>query len=421
MGLFATLPIERGLTFDVLGFTIRPVFVFMGIFLVAHLRSIPRGVLAMPTALLVIVAVLASLPRTYDPTASLGYAAWAFFVIAFSLALTGYLRGNASRFELWGRIYVVTAAAWGLFLVGQWCVSFAVPEVAYAWLGSIPRVHGPAYEPSFLAFYFVAPLFFSLAIGPRSCGVLILAGLLLSTSRAGLLGVAVGAAAVVLLGNRSLRMHVAKGVLVAALVVAVAVGPPYVLNYQPVGSVAGAVQPRDTGPRSPASSTRDDAQDFVTLSDEASTQPRLESWRDGWEMFLMEPVTGVGVGGSGAAYHARGVALDVPASQLKTTNLWIEVMAEMGILGFVALAAWALLPFPILWRYRSRSRVAVPTLAALLALVVMCSFVQTWWVPYRWIPWVFAYVVIAPTVAEWIATRGTVGRLRHGDDGASAA
>jgi O-Antigen ligase len=401
VGFFALLPVERIVTFDVFGFTVRPAFFFMGLFLVTHLGSLRAGVAAMPTALLALAAVVISLPGSFDPKASLGYAAWATFTIAFALALAGYLREDEVRVRGILEIYCATAAAWGLICIGQWFASFADANLAYSWLGSVPRLHGLAYESSFLAFYLVPPLILSVAARRHVWGVPILLALVLSTSRAALIGIVIGAAVVVALSDRPRRLLVAWGaVVIAAGAVMLAV--PIALDYLPTGNVAGTVPPElakrgDKG--------KNFYGDFVRVRDQASAAPRIQSWKDGWTTYTQAPVTGVGVNAYGRALQDAGRYRDIPSDLVKTTNLYLESLAELGPLGLLALLLWTFTPIPYLWRLRPRSSLAVPLLGALLGSAVMFTFVQTWWVPYRWVPWILAYALIAPqlgaTLARW--------------------
>ena len=50
-------------------------------------------------------------------------------------------------------------------------------------------------------------------------------------------------------------------------------------------------------------------------------------------------MNGVGIGAYGGGVHELGIALDTPDSDIKTTNLWLEVLAELGVIGFASLVA----------------------------------------------------------------------------------
>ena len=395
VAFFALLPVERFVSFDVAGFTVRPAYLCMGLFLLLHLRSLAAGFRAMPTVALIALAIVVSLPLTFDPKESAGYTLWAAFTIGFALAAVGYLREDGRRIEAWVELYCATAAAWGLFTIGQWLASFANANLAYSWLGSLPRVQALGQESSFFAFYLIPPLFLCLGARRRIWAVPIILALVLSTSRSGLVGMILGAAVLLVLGNRSGRIAVAKGALVAAVAFA-AFAVPVALNYQPIGTVPGAVPPSEAHRGDKAK--RID-KDFVRLGDDASTSPRLQSWKDAFSTYEQAPATGVGIGAYGQAMHERGVSVTVPTSMLKTTNLWLEALAELGPLGLLALLVWTFAPVPFLWRARDGTRLAVPLIAGIVASSAMFAFTQTWWVPYRWVLWILAYALVGTALS----------------------
>ncbi len=397
--LFVVLPMDRVGTFDVADFTVRPAYPLMGLFLLLHLRSVRAGFRAMPTVALVALAIAVSLPLTFDPKRSLRYTVWALFTIGFALAATGYLREDGRRMPAWIELYCATAAGWALVLIGEWFVSFKDANIPYGWLGSLPRLHGLSVESSFIAFYLVPPLFLCLAARRKIWAIPILLALVLTTSRTGIIGVAVGTLVLLVVGNRSHRIAVAKAAVVAAVAV-VALAVPVALNYQPIGTVPGAVSPEDA--RLGSKANRID-EDFLTLNDTASTALRVKSVKDALATYRQAPVTGVGIGAYGQASHERGAYLEEPTSRVLAMSLWLEALAELGPLGLLALLVWAFVPVPFLWRLRASAPVAVPLIVAILASAAMFAAAQTWWVPYRWIPWILAYALVAPMLAATLA------------------
>jgi O-antigen ligase len=398
---FVVLPVDRVGTFDAAGFTVRPAYPLMGLFLLLHLRSVRSGFRAMPTAALVALAVVVSLPLTFDPKRSIGYAVWAFFTIGFALAAIGYLREDERRMPAWTELYCATAAGWALVLIGEWFVSFKDANIPYGWLGSLPRLHGLSVESSFIAFYLVAPLFLCLAARRRIWAIPIVFALVLTTSRTGIIGMTVGALVLLVVGNRSHRIAVVKAALVAGVAV-VALAVPVAVNYQPIGTVPGAVLPEDA--RLGSKARRID-EDFLTLNDTSSTAGRVQSVKDAVATYRQAPLTGVGIGAYGQASHERGAYLEEPTSRVLAMSLWLEALAELGPLGLIVLFVWAFVPVPFLWRLRAGAPLAVPLIAAILASAAMFMAAQTWWVPYRWIPWILAYALVAPmlvaTLARW--------------------
>jgi O-antigen ligase len=378
---FLFLPVERVLVFDVAEFTVRPVYFFMAAIIVLAVRRIPSGVRAMPTAVLALVAVLASLAATYDLRLSLGYTVWAVFVVVFSFAAVGQLQLSRATIARWVALYVKTGALWAAIAIVQWGASFRETDLAYAWLGSAPRVHALALEPSFFAFYLVPALVLSVATRFRLASAFLASAVILTTSRSGLLGSLFALVIVLALADPPVRRRVVFAA--AAAVTALALQTiPALTEFHPQG--AGPAGGGNYGSF---------VYKGVTAQDSASAVPRLESWNLAGELFLDHPITGIGVGAFGSAAHARGVALSSPAQEVKTTNLWLEALSELGVLGFVALLVWALAPLPALWRMRKVDSLALPLVAALAAAMLMFNFVQTWWVPYRWLPWILAYAL----------------------------
>lgn len=363
---FATLPIERILTVDVAGFTIRPAYLFMAAFLILRRSRIGAGLRAMPVAVLVAAATILSLIATYDRRQSAGYALWALFTILFALAAVGTLSTDRGALDRWTRLAIWTGAAWSIVTVGQWLGALAVPSLAYSSVGSVPRVQALAFEPSFLAFYFAPLLMLAAGTSSRVAAPLILVGLLLTTSRTGLVGLAVGALVLLVVAPRPTRRRALQ---LAPLVIVPLAAILLISRFAYLDFVTKV----------------------VTLRDPTSITPRLQSWTDAWKLFLARPVTGVGTGAYGAAAHAHGIDLGGATSQIKTTNLVLETMAELGIVGLVSFVLWAFGPVPELWRARAWDARARALLAAIAAAIAMFPLVQTWWVPYHWLPWILAF------------------------------
>lgn len=370
-GLLVALPVERVLTVDAFGFTVRPAYLFMALLIGLNLAKVPRAGVAGVAGAVVALAVVASALTSLDPRQTAGYAAWSIFTILFFVSMVGRLRGRRDLVETWARAYVLTAGLWGVFTLLHSLMSFGFDDLAYSFVGDLPRVHALAYEPSFLAFYLVPAFYLSFATAQHASTAGTLAGVIASTSRAGLVGLAAGGVVLLLLAGRTILPKLA----LCGVAAAAAVGVQLLLSR---GDYAGFV-------------TR-----TVTLEEQASITPRLATWSDAWDVFLAHPVNGVGAGAYGGGVHELGIALDLPADVIKTSNLWVEVLAELGVIGFAALIA--LLGFAVfgLWR-RRRDEPLVPfLLTGIVASAAMFAFVQTLWVPYRWIVWILAFSVSFP-------------------------
>jgi O-antigen ligase len=378
-GMFLTLPIERILVLNVAGFTIRPVYPFMGLLILLNARRLPRAGVAGVVGTAVLLAVFVSAMTTESPRLTTGYALWASFTVLFFVSAVARLRESRELIGFWTRAYVTGAGLWSLFALGQWILSFWVSNLAYSFFGSLPRIHALALEPAFFAFYLIPAFLLSFGTAQYHWTVAGLAAIVLSTSRAGLLGLAVGFAVLMILARRT----DAKKVAIAAASAIIAVG--LLANFSRGGSL-GLSSHQVNKPES-------------ILHERASVAPRLGTWSTAWKLFVNNPVDGVGTGAFGGGLHEEGIAVDVPASDLKTTNLWLEVGAEQGLLGIGALLAWIAVGVGGVWRRRTYEELAPFVLAAALASLAMFAFVQTWWVPYRWIVWVIAYSIAFPSVS----------------------
>ena len=194
-----------------------------------------------------------------------------------------------------------------------------------------------------------------------------------SRSRAGLVGLAVGGVVLLLLG----RWAVVKKLAICASAAAAAAGIAFLLSR---GAYGGFITKAVT----------------VDSADQASIAPRLATWDDAWSVFVAHPVNGVGTGAYGGGVHELGIALDVPAAEIKTSNLWLEVLAELGALGIAALSAMLMIVVIALWRRRREEPFAPFVITAIVASTAMFAFVQTLWVPYRWIVWILGFSLAFP-------------------------
>ena len=367
-----TLPIERVLTLDVGGYTVRPVYLGMALFLLLMGRYIlgaPRGPLM--TGAITVVAVALSLfraPQEAWLTSAL-YALWAGFNVAFFLALQGYLK-NKGDLNRWVELYIGSAAFWGTLALVQGLAALRWPWVAYSFLGPWPRVHALTMEPSYFAVYLLHPLFLALARRSVFAWPIALA-LSLSTARTGAVGFLGGLMAFVLLSKVRSLLKVQAPIIVVTFCL---------MALTSLSTLLGAFAVSRTRPTGDSISFAP----RVEVRDTSSVAPRLASWNEAWKIWRAHP-WGVGVGAYG--YAVSGV--DDPRAH-KTTNLFLEVLAENGPLGLLALLLWALWPMGALFRKR-HDELASANLAALVGGVLMFAFFQTWWRPYLWFAWGVAY------------------------------
>lgn len=77
---------------------------------------------------------------------------------------------------------------------------------------------------------------------------------------------------------------------------------------------------------------------------DASTKGRYEAWEAGWAMFVDHPILGVGSGAFGTA-HADAYSPKFRRSYLKAHNLYVQLSAEMGLIGILTFGTLVYLIF----------------------------------------------------------------------------
>jgi len=370
--LFALLPIERLAVMELGGFTLRPVYIIMGAILI--IWPIKTRIRASYIAICIGIAaaIIMSTAFSLFPKQSLPYAAWALFTIAFSTVFASRLSRAPELYEKAVDAYLYSAAFWSLTAITQWLLAFKNPGLAYSYIGGIPRVQTLTLEPSYLATYLLPPLFIALFQERRILTALIMFALLCSTSRTGIVALLVGMAIFIVIKYKHVLWQARKRALYIVVLMLVILYPfVHVRQYmQTMGTffVGG-----------------------IMLTDKTSAIPRIQSWREAYMVFTARPLLGVGVGAYGNAALQLGLANieEKRAKEHKTTNLYTEVAAEMGIIGLMALAVWIMFPILIHWR-KPIYRPSIGILIGYLVLVVTFPLIQTWWRPYIWIPWILA-------------------------------
>ncbi len=221
------------------------------------------------------------------------------------------------------------------------------------------RAAGPLEDPNDLAYVLTAalplataclpagrtvPLFWRLL--PAASAVLLVAGAAVTLSRGGLL--AVCAAALWLVARRNLSLRAAGGLCGAVVAVAA-------LVWLFAGSLVTAALGQKT---------------YIA---ESNIDQRLIRWRAAIEMAGTHPVLGVGPGGFRSEYLPTSHVAEIEELTPVTHNMYLEVAAELGIIGFalfIALIVGAFVYSERALRLGADRRGVVATQAALLAVVV---------------------------------------------------
>ncbi len=391
VGLLATSSMSNVLVVDVGTFTVRFGQLCALVFFAAVLRERrQRGALTLGagpvlTGLAWLALAAASATTSYIPGKSLGYLAWAAFdlLVVFGGIALWATTPQRLRFALRAWLAgMALAVGMGAVQLGTWALGGSPPLMGWDTLG-LPRINGFSYEPAYFALYLVPGLLFLSArvarLGRRALGsgalaVALLAAVALSTSRSGWLGTAVGLALLLVLlvlrGGRQAALRLGALALAGTLASgALLAASPTLRGHLGRFAKMG-----------------------VDRTERTSSAPRLIAMSEAAAFFRAHPVTGVGFAGYGGYALAHPAWLrpsDRGAHGVVTTNLYLELAAETGLVGL--LAALGLLS-SVLWPLFGRLRRPLPSepaelaaardgllLSCVVVFAVMFQFNQTLW------------------------------------------
>jgi probable O-glycosylation ligase (exosortase A-associated) len=152
---------------------------------------------------------------------------------------------------------------------------------------------------------------------------------ILSGSRAGLLGLLTGMFLLWLYSKRKLKY--------AAFAIVVAYGAVLIMPDQYVARYSTIANYAEGG-----------------VVDQ-STQGRYDAWEAGWQMFLDNPLLGVGAHAFGLS-HSMEYSPEFQRSSLKAHSMYFQVIAELGILGVVSFLTFIYLVISFNIRIQRRLR-----------------------------------------------------------------
>ncbi len=418
LGLMLTASMDKALAFQLGGFTVRAAQFFGLALFVAVLverRRLGRP-LALPAAPLLAaigylcVSAASALPSD-NPPKSAGYLVWASFDLFVVLVGLAGFTCTQQRLETALRGWwagMALAAAMGAFQLLAWLLGFKAPLITTD-ISGFPRISGFNYEPSYFALYLLPGALVLLTrfahLGGRAKASALLSGALLlavvlSTSRSGWLGIAVGVCLLSLrasarLGRKAARrLGLAGAGLAAALALVLLAWPAMRANVAKMARMG------------------------MDVREVTSSSPRLESMRQAVVLFSRYPVLGVGFGNYGAyvlAHPELPNLLPTSAKALVTTNLYLEIASETGAIGLLASLTMLVLLLRPLWRSARARPGEAPDrlsatrdgllLAALVTFLVLYHFSQTLW---RLDIWVLLSLCLSAAHLEM-----TRGRSRH--------
>jgi putative inorganic carbon (HCO3(-)) transporter len=375
------LEIALGVPFVLIVFVDLPVGV--GLFLLSQFLLPNTGSLAKIAGLLLLVASLSRVPGDGRRRGGLVAAhpgmcvligasvAWVAFTISWSTD-GSTAASNALRYAQNATLFVIVFAAvrtsrdvkviLGAFLLG------AALSAAYGLVGGVNltqpgRLVGTTGEANQLATYLVAGLLLSialaatsrrvpaLALGALTCGAICALGVALTLSRAALVALVFALIAAIVVVKRHRGMISLAAILVAAgfAVYFLALAPPQArqrIFYDPSG-----------------------------------TSGRSALWTVAGRMIAAEPVTGVGIGNFPLRsvdflVQPGGLSNDryVIKEPLEAHNIYLQLLAETGLVGFLLFAAVVATSLGCCWRV---ARARAPAIDGELVLLAEAALVAT--------------------------------------------
>ncbi len=384
-----TLPVDVALRFRLLGYNARASQLFFGLLLLVVLAeaartSAWRRIRVPPAGVAYLAAVLLSIPWTHDPTKTVGYAAWAVFDVAvFLVGLPLFLRLYPDLRTWSVAVYLATAALVCEVAFGEIAaLAHGGPRPLSAFIGTagFPRLQALFYEPAYLAFFLVTPVAVALLWHlvrdgrPRLALVYVAvvssATVVLSTARSGWLALAAAYVAATLV---ALRLRPSPRVMRQAVAVAAASG------VVAVGILLAFVAAKAMGsPLERAGAVPDFARHLALFGAAQGTGNdvalRTDWYALGLRVWSEHPVFGVGIGGFGAYVVGQGYTPAIAdPSKIVVPNMWVELLAETGLVG--ALAALALVATTAVAAIRAGLRSpAAAGCGVALAVLALVSF-----------------------------------------------
>jgi hypothetical protein len=357
------------------GFTLRPSDLLMAVAIVAALPEALGGLtfrwpLGFGLLLMWTVFVLIFVPNTPFLMRSIGYAAWLLLDVGFVFAAVQIIDGPAKLAVVlrWYAVSFGVIAALGLLQFFLPFLGVTPPFVRQWWIpGSLARVNGLSYEPSYFAGYMVVGWVFvtslarhrSVLLSRRTLRVLVVFTslvLIVGSSRSGW-AIMLGWSAWYLF--QTLKRKPARLVAATCLLVAIGLGVVYEVQEK-----------------------RQETQQFLNgtgLMGTASysVSVRFKSFEDTLGVFADSPFIGVSLGGIIPALASRKGQLVVHQAETKkdaeqSQGTTAEALAATGLFGF---PFYVLYMFGLVWKPRRLSRFS-PELRALVNSFVAAMIVM---------------------------------------------
>jgi len=211
------------------------------------------------------------------------------------------------------------------------------------------------YEPSYVPIYLLPLFCLTLVKGKWLRFSLVTLAILLTTSRTAIIAIIIASLVIVLLGSARARKNVTRFFTILLIVLfSMSLSSS---SRQGIATIYGFFN------------------SAVTLSDASSAQPRLESWLTAIKEFNDSPIFGIGAGNYGDYAVSRNYSTDnVLGKDVKTTNLYLEVLAEQGLIGLLSFVIWIMIIMVPLIIYRKQDRRAIAFIAMWISFIVTANF-----------------------------------------------
>ncbi|RKZ79266.1 MAG: hypothetical protein DRR19_25215 [Candidatus Parabeggiatoa sp. nov. 1] len=368
-------------------------FLFAIIILSVHLLF--KGKIIYPVGfsalLLWSVFILAFIPNTVFLSRSIQYGLWLLFNVVVIIAVVNYFNSE-DKVQKLIKVYLYSflfVALFGLLQFFLPLLNIQPPLVAQWWVpGSLARINGFSYEPSYYATYMIIGWVLSLHLLQsqsvfipknrlKTIFLIISVSLVLSSSRMGILVMMLMLGFYGILSFRKvlkgkLNKHSAK-IFMISLVIVTAFLTLFILNYDSVSFLLSG-----TGVGETATYSKDS---------------RLNTVHDVLQIFLNSPIIGCSLGGIAPAVgELRGISVTTweIAKQNEGMMVFLEVLAASGIIGFIFFIRYIFVlfikPIRLLKKLDIKKRqIMVALILSFLAEVIILQFNQTILRPYFWL------------------------------------
>jgi uncharacterized membrane protein/O-antigen ligase len=348
--LLFLLPFEVYPFIRLRGIAIRPSHIIAVVFVFINLPRLWQNkikLLQNPWLFLVVFLLIAGASLLYNGPNKTGIYSIILYSFEFLLAFAISLSVQKQNYILYRNIIFVSGSLVAIFGLYQlFADSFGVSQtytlLANRYIHSVfgyPRIHGFSFEPLFFAGFLFIP--FCLAIVSwvieRKAWlfwltILFASTILLTISRSAWLGLVLvfGVVIVVsLLQKRFLTALKALGCLLATILITILL----------IGASMAIVRSRAAVLPSPTITQSQ----FVETSSNTSTLSRLAAWKLATKQFIAHPVLGIGPSNVEPAISGQISPMQMlSAGNSKANNVYLEILAEEGLLGSLALFGFAI-------------------------------------------------------------------------------